>query len=410
MRTIGLSLLVILFGCSSTKKLEQKNSATSNQTVKSVATSVNQFSLSLYETLSEPGENLFYSPYSISLAMNMAYLGSAGETETEFQKALYFGSNNTTYHQLVKQLNDSLTQNKESENTINIANAFWLQEAFNLEEAYQKNIKNFYDGAVNYADFKEPASRETARKEVNKWVEDKTNEKIENLIGQGVLDDNTRMILVNAIYFFGKWQSPFIPGKNEDKPFSNADGTESNTTFMQKDLTLPYYENENLQAVSLPYEEDEFSMVVLMKKDPEANGSYASLLNFETVNELLSNPTNELIHLELPKFKLEEQYDLVAAFKEMGMQEAFGMEANFSGMREKNDLNISNIIHKAFVEVNEEGTEAAAATGVVMSLKMANMPPDKSFIVDRPFVFFIRHNNTGAILFFGEVNQLKESR
>lgn len=252
----------------------------------------------------------------------------------------------------------------------------------------------------NLVDFVNDLNREKARNEINKWVEDRTNQKIKELIQKGDLTSLTRLVLVNAIYFKGKWKYTFNKKETKEIPFFVDEKRTSKVPMMHQVNDFNYYEDKDLQAIELPYSGDELSMIVILPKERTLS-KLEKNLNYTLLDKISTNMAKEKIEVYFPKFKIEKRYILNEPLIKLGMSDAFDdMLADFSGMTGSRDLYISKVIHQSFIEVNEEGTEAAAATAVIMSGKSISLGP-KIFKADHPFLFFIIHKPTNTILFMG---------
>jgi serpin B len=241
---------------------------------------------------------------------------------------------------------------------------------------------------------------EESRQIINQWVADQTEDKIKDLIPQGTLDENTRLVLTNAIYFNAAWANPFHEESTVDGQFHLLNGGESSARLMQQSESFGYYQGDNFQAVELPYDGNELSMVIILP-DLDQFTAFESGINSQQVDDIVSNLKRQQVNLSMPKFKIESKFSLKTELSNMGMPDAF-YNADFSGMDGKRDLEIGDVVHKAFVSVDEAGTEAAAATGVVMQLTSVPLDPVK-VTVDHPYIFFIRDIKTGAVLFIGRV-------
>ncbi len=361
--------------------------------------SVNKLAFDLYQKLAADNEgNLFFSPYSISSALAMTYGGARGETATQMNNVLHFGGPDAT-HPAFSHLRNTLAGiEKKGGVQLSVANALWPQQDYSFRSEFLELAKTQYGSEVRPVDFKTNAGG--ARQAINTWVEDQTNEKIKDLIGEGVLDSLTRLVLVNAIYFKGDWASQFDAEATCDAPFHLTEEKSVQVPMMSQKADFGFAETDDFEALELPYEGGDLSMLVLLPSNGNTTESLVQKLSPDTLSGL-SFRKQELV-VNLPKFKLESSFDLGGTLQQMGMTDAFSDAADFSGMDGTRELFISAVLHKAFVEVNEEGTEAAAATAVVMKLRSVP-PPPRQFIADHPFLFFIRENSTGAILFMGRV-------
>lgn len=365
----------------------------------------NAFALDLYRSLRSSDGNLILSPYSISLALAMTYAGARGETESQMADVLHFSGQDI--HPAFNALDLELAKSGEStdkEHTplqLNIANAVWAEQTYPFVQEFLDTVALNYGAGIRLADF--ISQYEPVRKEINGWVEDQTKDKIKDLIPQGVLNERTRMALVNAIYFKADWLSQFDPNNTHDAPFHLLDGSETQVKMMSEGLTsIPYLSGDGYQAVELPYAGQTAAMTIIVPDE----GNFAEFeSNFDAakLDEILNTMQPSSVQLGLPKFKFESEFSLPSQLSALGMTDAFQpFIADFSGMTGNRDLFISDVIHKAFVAVDEKGTEAAAATAVIMELAMAPMF-DITLTVDRPFIFLIRDTVSGQILFMGRV-------
>ena len=367
----------------------------------------NAFAFDLYQSLRSTDGNLFYSPYSISLALAMTYGGARGETESQMAQALHFDLPQVDLHAAFNRLDLDLAQSSQAPEKdesqrmqLNIANAVWAQQDYPFLVEYLDLLALNYGAGLNLADFVTQA--EPARKEINDWVSDRTEERIKDILGPGALDALTRMVLVNAIYFKADWMDQFDPNDTEDAPFYLLDGSDVTVDMMSNDVYAPYLRGENFQAVELQYAGGTAAMDIIM---PDA-GQFAAFeadLDWAMVESILAGMQSTDVQLQMPKFTFRSQFSLADTLAGMGMPSAFDPgSADFSGMDGSRDLYISSVIHQAFVAVDEEGTEAAAATIVVMTLSAMPMS-EIQLTLDHPFIFLIRDLSSGQILFAGRV-------
>ncbi len=358
--------------------------------------SINQLSIDLYRSLStENDNNLFLSPYSISTALAMVYGGAGGTTEEQMNRTLHFGGQGATHPALShfrKKLNSI---QKKRHIQLNVANSLWPQKDYTFLPDYLAMTTEFYGSEIEAVDYR--TDTEGARTKINDWVADQTNDRIKDLIPEGMLDPLTRLVLANAIYFKGDWASPFKPGRTRPAPFKLLDGTTVEVPMMSQTAHFKLSHTPEFQALELPYEGDDLSMLILLPSEPGKLPNLEKSLTSETFDRLEFNEMKVMVHL--PKFKIESSFSLGDTLAAMGMPLAFSDQADFSGMTGTRDLFIGAIVHKAFVEVNEEGTEAAAATAVGM--RTTSMP--SMFKANHPFLFLIRENKTGTLLFIGRV-------
>jgi len=395
-------------------------SARETDDLKAVATGNVKFALKLYDQLNNQKGNLFLSPYSISTALAMTHAGARGETETEMTKALQFPTfpdkeggplGRERLHAAFSELKLGLREAQKQGNVeLSIANALWPQKNYAFRPEYLNLIERDYDSVGRPLDY---ANAEKARGIINRWVEEETKEKIKDLIPSGVLDSLTRMVLTNAIYFKGDWLTQFKEKSTREMPFKISPDKTVQTPMMYQKGNFGYYQDADVQVLEMPYKGDNVSMFVLLPNQgggqpfrrptnpPAKKKTLADLekmLSPAKLSEWIGKVRRTKINTWFPKFKMTSEFSLSQQLQALGMKKAFG-DADFSGMNGTKNLYISAVLHKAFVEVNEEGTEAAAATAVVISLKSARRYP--SFRADHPFLFLIRDKATGSILFLG---------
>jgi len=358
------------------------------------------FAFDLYAKLKTSEGNLFFSPYSISAALGMTYAGAKGDTQVQMSRVLHFIPEQAHLHRAFSGLRQKLSRNGSE---ISIANALWGQGGYPFRKDFVALLAENYGAGLNEVNFRE--DRESARQTINSWVEKQTRAKIRNLIRPGIFTPLTRLVLTNAIYFKGVWASPFEKERTKEDSFMLSDGREIRVPMMQQKGVFRYAEKGGIQVLELPYEDSRLSMVILL---PRSSGDMTELENSMTPEKLnlwLPERQRDII-VFLPKFRLTSEFEMAEVLKSMGMRDAFDQgKADFSGMYDRKNvqpgewLSVSKVIHKAFADVNEEGTEAAAATAAVMRTR--SMPP--VFRADHPFVFFIRDNASESILFFGRV-------
>ena len=358
----------------------------------------------LYQALSEQDGNLFYSPYSISLALAMTYSGARAETERQMADTLYFVLPQDRLHPAFNGLDLELAsrgegaEGKDSKGfRLNIVNAIWGQEDFEFLDEFLDVLAENYGAGLRLLDF--VRAPEESRITINDWVSEQTEARIEDLIPKGVIDEYTRLILTNAIYFNAAWQYPF--SSVNDGTFHLLDGGEVTVPMMRETASFGYAAGEGYQALELLYDGRELSMVILLPETGEFH-SFEASLDADRIDAITKELGVREVALTMPKFEFESDFSLSKALSTMGMPLAFGGRADFSGMTTVSQLYIAAVIHKAFVSVDEAGTEAAAATAVVVRTTSMKPPPLK-VTVDRPFIFFIRDIETGTILFIGRV-------
>ena len=411
MRNTLVALLLIsvgLAGCTE-DNIDDKSSDSSGDTIvlggfNDFVNSSNEFSFEMYGELVEGNENVFFSPYSITTALGMAYEGAKGKTADEMEQVLDIPRDKEARLAMMKELQSTLNKIGTHYN-LSTANAYWLREDGSLRPEYKDAIENFYLAHGEKLDFAgDPAgSMDT----INEWVEEETNDKIKDLLSVTDIDPLTYLILTNAIYFKSDWKYQFDEDATEKMDFHLSDGTDVEADMMRmcdEDIELQHASNSEVQLLRLPYENNEISMYLMLPKENDI-GTVESKLDITYLNNLKKDLSEQYIDLYLPKFKFEQKYWLKKNLIEMGMPTAFGGGADFSDISDDAEgLYIDKVIHQSFIEVNEEGTEAAAATAVIMIERgggPSNTPME--FKADHPFIFIIEHGETGQILFMGKV-------
>jgi serpin B len=367
------------------------------------------FAFDLYARLSSAPGNLFFSPYSISTCLAMTYAGARRDTETQMARVLHFSKGDARLHfsfgELQQQLNEAA---KQKGIQLDIANALWAQKGHPFLPAFLKIAKNNYQANVNQADFKtSDASADAVRREINRWVAQKTQDKIQDILSPGDVNKDVKLVLANAIYFKGAWASPFEKAATTTQPFHPSTNSQTDVRLMFQLADCNYTANADFQAVELPYSGDELSMVILLPRQIDALGQMENQLNPAFLARLLAQMKKQNVEIFLPRFKLESRFELNDTLAETGMPDAFNpWKADFSGINGlRQDLYIFGVYHKAWAEVTEEGTEAAAATAVVLgdSVVAKSPPPPPVFRADHPFVFLIRDTRSGSVLFIGRL-------
>lgn len=371
------------------------------------ATVRTDFATRLYDMLArtQAGKDLFLSPFSIQVALAMCGAGAKGETRRVLADLIGapvgVAEQNRQYAEWLAAVNGAGARHVQ----LTTANALWVQQGYRLQPDYQKAVAEFYDGALSELDFR--TLPDQAVKSINTWVEAKTAGKIKELIRRQLITADTRLILTNAIYCKGKWASEFDTNHTWDEDWHGASGVRKVPMMHQRRGYL-FYECADFQALDLPYQGEQLSLLVVL---PTKTDGLAALESKWTAGQTYQQVTGSLAHEEtvivsLPRFKMETEFQLTPALCDMGAALAFSADADFSGIG-ADPLNISEVIHKAFIEVNEEGTEAAGATGVVMGKGAAITNEPKCFLADHPFLFVIRDRKSNAVLFCGRVLEPK---
>jgi serpin B len=368
----------------------------------SVATAVlgnTQFALDLYRTQRDAPGNVFFSPYSISTALAMTYGGARGETAAQMARVLHFDPDPEKLHPAFAALEARLADvGRQGRVQLRVANRLWPQQGYVFLEAYLALVQRFYAAPITPLDFRKP---EAARQTINAWAEERTEGKIRDLIPPGILDALTSLVLANAIYFRGSWASRFDEAQTLQAPFWAAPGRQVQVQMMTQKGDFGYAEFDELQVLELLYAGGDLSMIVLL---PRERGGLAALeedLAAEQLSRWTARLWEQEVELFLPRFEVTYPARLDGALQSLGMVDAFSGLADFSGMDGSRELYIGAVLHKAFVVVNEEGTEAAAATAVIMARGMPAPPP--VFRADHPFLFLIREKRTGSILLLGRL-------
>ncbi len=364
------------------------------------------FALALFAIL--PADtNLVFSPESISTALAMLYAGAAGSTKSEMQAALHFAQPDGELHAAFNTLDQMLeSRGANASGTdgqpfqLRVSNAVWGQRDATFLPSYLDVLALNYGAGVNTVDFSKDV--ELARHSINAWVSDQTAGKIRELLGKGILGPDTRLVLTNAVYFNAAWAEQFDPTATSELPFSALDGSSVSVPVMHALLELPYTEADGYQAVEIPYAGDELSLLVILP----AAGTFASVragLAADTLTAIDAGKSTARVELSLPRFEFKTAVPVDEKLRPLGMVAAFSGDADFSGIDGAHDLYVTAVVHQAFISVDEEGTEAAAATAVGVAVKGVAGAENKVFDARRPFLFAIRDNASKAVLFWGQV-------
>jgi serpin B len=364
-----------------------------------------EFANRIFGSCADKDDNLFLSPHSIRTALQMTYEGASGATASEMRKVLHLSPDNQQRRQ--SQLAIAAQINRPNDAyQLSSVNAIWVEQTARLVPEFEGLVKQTYGGSVKQVDFLHKA--EDSRLVINAWVEEKTNERIKNLIPPNSLTPVTRMVLTNAIYFKGTWQKAFDKDLSYEANFYDRNRVAGKVMMMQKEdeqSIFPYFEDQFGQYIELPYAGEALSMqVILPAMMREENMSDAGLLtHFLKIEKKLQL---KRVDVALPRFKIENKFELTKVLMDLGMNKAFDDGAEFYNMCESESLKIASVIHQSFVEVNESGTEAAAATAIIMAVTDSKEAPSTTrFRADKPFLFIIRHKASGEILFLGKKNK-----
>jgi serine protease inhibitor len=385
------------------------NPQASDADLAAVAAGNTDFALKAFGQIGADADtNTVFSPYSITLAVALATAGARGTTLTGMEQALSFPLPQDRLHPAFNKL-DLLLATKTTGTVhsdgsqsprLNIVNAVWGQQDFPILPAYLDTLAVNYGAGLRIVDFIH--APEDSRSTINSWVADQTNNRITDLIPQGSLKTDTRIILTNAIWFKADWASPFPAGRTANQPFFNRSGSASAVPFMHHTTTLPYAQSNGCQAIDIPYVDGNLSMLVLMP-DPGTFNTFLSTLTPTKLDAVTGQLTNTFVDLSLPKFTFTTAADLNAILSSLGMIDAFDpAKADFSGIDGNRDLFVSSVVHQAFISVDEKGTEAAAATAILFGTTSVP-PPPLILTIDHPFLFLVRDRQTGLVLFMGKV-------
>lgn len=373
-----------------------------------LSTANTRFALDLFHTLNEknPTGNIFISPISISSALAMVFLGTRGTTAAQVSKAFYFNTVEEI-HSRFQSLNADINK-RGAPYILKLANRLYGEKTYNFLPEFLASTQKMYGAELASVDFQHAS--EDARKVINDWVKGQTEGKIPELLVTGVVDNMTKLVLVNAVYFKGNWQEKFMKEATTDLQFrlNKKDTKMVKMMYQKKKFPYGYIQDLKCRVLELPYQGEELSMVILLPDDIEDESTglkkIEEQLTLEKLHEWTKRENLDFIevNVNLPRFKLEESYNLNSYLAHLGVEDLFNSKADLSGMSGARDLFISKIVHKSFVEVNEEGTEAAAATAAIATFCM--LMPEENFFADHPFIFFIRHNPSTNILFLGRLS------
>ncbi|HTX36137.1 MAG TPA: serpin family protein [Bryobacteraceae bacterium] len=368
----------------------------------SIAPSLNAFTTASYQQLAGGARNLILSPFNIATALSMALAGARGRTAEEMQTVLhlhYDPAYDAAFGSLLAELNKA---GNTAGNQLLTANALWLQKGFAIQPAFEKTLADNFQAPPTAVDF--IARSEAARARINAWTEEHTKGKIRDLFAAGSLDAQTRLVLTSAIYFYGQWQDQFLTSRTAPAPFSLPAGGATQASFMHQTSHFGYTETPSAQILEMRYAATGMAFDVLLPKTVTGLPGVEKSLAPESLAGWLGQLSSRNVQVSLPKFRAESEFSLVQALSSMGMPLAFTTQADFSGIDPEHGLAISAVVHKAFVDVSERGTEAAAATGIGIHATAMRMPePAVVFRADHPFLFLIRDTRTGVVLFIGRL-------
>ncbi|MFH1090251.1 MAG: serpin family protein, partial [Pseudomonadota bacterium] len=347
------------------------SAAADDASVQKAAQGINAFAVDLYGRLSQEGRgNLFFSPYSISTALAMTYAGAEGDTARQMAKVLYLGPDRQAVHAAFSRLMHKLNSPQKSYQ-LAVANALWAQKGYPLRDEFLKTTVTYYEAGCRAVDFKDEKEREASRRKINRWVEGKTNKKIKDLLAPKMLTSLTRLVLTNAIYFKGQWVFQFKAEATKPMPFSVSPQETAPVPMMHQTAEFKYAENDKVQILEMPYAGGDLAMLILLPHSELGMAGLERIMTTKKIESWTGSLSKNKVEVFLPKFRLEMASLLNDKLQGLGMEDAFEeSRADFSGMTPGGPgLYISKVVHKAFVDVNEEGTEAAAATAVIMAIK-----------------------------------------
>jgi serpin B len=373
----------------------------------SISNANNRLALELLQSLYNEENNVFFSPFSISTAFGMLYLGAKDKTANELREVLGYNFQHLSNENINEQFATVLRQIQDFDSNkyeLDVANKLVVQQNFDILQTFKDDLNKYYETTIETADFSHNSV--AATDSINQWVKKQTHDKIEKLLSEP-LSPSTRLVLLNAIYFKGIWQTKFFKNQTEEQVFFNSGITEFKTQMMKRSGQFNYTEIPELESklLELPYSGEDVSLYIVLPNERQGLKKLKTNLNdFAVIEKSITQLREVEVHVTIPKFKVEASYSLRDKLSELGMKEVFTSSADLSGIDGKKDLEVSQVIHKAVIEVNEEGSEAAAATAIVIKTKA--IPQFKVFNASHPFTFFIRDNRNGMILFAGHVNKL----
>ncbi len=359
------------------------------------------FAIDLFRKLADQGGNVFFSPYSIMNCLTMAYAGAKGNTEKEMAKVLHLSSKEPLLHQSFRDLYRHFKEIQSKKLLIlKISNALWIQSDYKLKQDFTRLCRDYYASDLFYVNYEKDPER--CRLKINKWIAKKTQNKIREILRPDSINDLTRLILTNAIYFRGSWRKQFDNFDTKDDIFWQTAEKKIKTKMMFQEDDFGYKETADLQVLEMPYMGKDLSMIILLPREQGGLSKLEEQLSVETLREWIHIPRSGEVKVFLPRFEIISRYSLKSILSSLGMEEAFTDRADFSGMEENLKHWISEIVHKTFIKVCEEGTEAAVATAVYYTLGLSPVRIPE-FRADHPFLFVIRENRTKCIIFMGRV-------
>ena len=359
---------------------------------------MNRFAVDLFGGIAGDG-NRALSPFSISTVLSMALAGARGVTASEMANTLHQSLPEAALDAAMRDLMRDLRATADNQAELSIANALWVQRGATLRKQFVDTMHDNYGANTAEVDFRGNVDR--ARSDINRWTESKTAGRIRDLLPPGSVNADSLAVLTNAIHFKGRWQSPFAKDRTRPAPFHRPGGAAVQVLFMNQSSTFSYSETGTAQILEMQYGGSSLAMMVVLPKTQDGLPALEHSLSPQSSVQWRSGLRSRQVHVSLPRFRVESEFSLADTLARMGMKTVFTAAADLSGMNGRRDLYLSAVVHKAFVEVNEEGTEAAAATGAVIGLTAEIEEP--TFVANHPFLFFIHDTRTGAALFLGRV-------
>ncbi len=360
--------------------------------------SLNNYSFDLYQEIKVESGNIFLSPLSTYYSLLMVYEGSKDKTKQEFEKVLHIKNS----HSLKDNFLNYFGNNTDSSSVLNVSNAIWLEQDLQVKSEFKKRVTNRYSSDLKQTKFENTLS---AISDINEWVSEKTEGRIMEIVDESNINSNTKLLISNAVYFKGEWLNKFEKEKTKTGRFYTSAENQYSVDFMKKTENLQYFENEEFQFISKPYKASGISFCIILPKKLFGIEDVEKKMTNDFFEEILDSTYRTRIALSIPKFKLESNYELSRALINAGLETAFSAKADFSGITKEVPLMLSRVIHKTWIEIDEDKTEAAAATAISIMIRGTKPASHKIFTADHPFVFFIIDNSTGAIVFMGRYVQ-----
>jgi len=360
--------------------------------------SLNNYSFDLYQEVKAKPGNIFLSPLSTYYSLLMVYEGSKNQTKQEFEKLLHIKNS----HSLNDNFLNYFENNQDSSSVLNVSNAIWLEQDLQIKSGFKKRVTNRYSSDLKQTEFENTLS---AISDINKWISEKTEGKITEIVDESNISPDTKLLISNAVYFKGEWLNKFENKKTKTGRFYTSAEDQYRVDFMKKTEKLQYFENEEFQFVSKPYKASGISFCIILPKKIFDIEAIEKKMNSDFFKEILDSTYRTRTALSIPKFKLESRYELSRALINAGLKTAFSEKADFSEITKEAPLMLTQVIHKTRIEIDENKTEAAAATAISIMITGTKPASHKIFTADHPFVFFIIDNSTGAIVFMGRYVQ-----